>query len=100
MIAKEGEIAADLGADDGAVEAYARWLPSGRAMAAAAREAHDHAQASVAVARAALSAARSAAEAAANLLARRAAERAAAAERKAQQALDEAGARRRDPTSL
>ena len=94
LILAEGELAVDT-EGDGAVEAFAAWLPVGRAAAAAARAAHERLQADVARARAALTAARAAAEAAESLLARRAAERAVAEGRRVQAAMDEVAAQQR-----
>ncbi len=93
-IAQEGAAAASLAGGDEVVEAYANWLPVGRAFAAAARANCEKIRCDVSVARAALAAARAAAEAAAELLADRAAERAQAAERRSQAAMDEVAARR------
>jgi flagellar FliJ protein len=70
-IGAEGEAASDLTAGDGAVEAYARWLPVGRAQVTAAQAAADRASSEVALARAALTVARAAAESADSLLTRR-----------------------------
>jgi len=92
-IGAEGEIAADLSSGDGAVEAFARWLPLGRARAAAARVRHDTATAETARARAGVTIARAATEAALALAERRAAERNLLAERRAQAVLDEVGSR-------
>jgi flagellar FliJ protein len=92
-IFREQDAAAALDAGDGAVEAFAAWLPVGRRAVAQAREAHAHAGAATVQARAVLAAARASAEAADRLLATRAAERDAEAARRAQAALDEAAAR-------
>ncbi len=92
-IGAEGEVAADLSAGDGAVEAFARWLPVGRARAAAARVRHDTATAETARARASLTIARAATEAASALSERRAAERDLLTQRRAQAVLDEVGSR-------
>ena len=89
QIGIEGEIAADLNSDDGAVEAFARWLPTGRAIAARTRAAHEQTLLEVARARAGLSAARAAAEAAERLKQRREAEAAVEAGRRSQAAMDE-----------
>jgi hypothetical protein len=96
LIYREGEIAADLSVGDGAVEAYAAWLPTGRALAQAARTAHEQSCSDVAIARAALTIARAASEAAANLLARRMAEQNTLLERRSQNILDEVASRSRD----
>jgi hypothetical protein len=92
-IFREQDAAGALGAGDGAVEAFAAWLPLGRRAVAQAREAHARAGAATVQARAVLAAARASAEAADRLLASRAAEREAAAQKAAQAALDEAAAR-------
>ena len=92
-ITKEGEIAADLMAGDGAVEAFAAWLPVGRAKAAAAHEASERAQAEVAKARAAVTVARAAAESAEVLLQKRGADAALQAARRAQADTDEVASR-------
>ena len=89
QIGLEAEIAADLNTGDGAVEAFAAWLPVGRARAARARAAEEEAAVDVARARAGLSAARAAAEAADNLKERRDAEAAVEANRRSQATLDE-----------
>jgi flagellar biosynthesis chaperone FliJ len=70
-IGAEGEAASDLRAGDGAVEAYALWLPVGRALVAQAQFAAERARSEVALARAALAVARAAAESADSLLTRR-----------------------------
>lgn len=92
-IAAEGEIAADLEAGDNAVEAFAAWLPIGRARAHAAREACERAQSEVAKARAALTVARAAAEAADALLQRRRADAASQVARRVQADMDEIAGR-------
>jgi hypothetical protein len=92
-IFREQNAAGALDASDGAVEAFAAWLPLGRRAVAEAREAHARAGAATVQARAVLAAARASAEAADRLLASRAAERDAQAARRAQAALDEAAAR-------
>lgn len=94
-IFREQEAAGALDAGDGAVEAFAAWLPVGRRAVAQAREAHERAVAATVQARAVLAAARASAEAADRLLASRAAEREAEAARQAQAALDEAAARQK-----
>jgi ribosomal protein L16/L10AE len=93
-IFREQDAAGALDAGDGAVEAFAVWLPHGRQMVALAREAHARAGAATGQARAVLAAARASAEAADQLLASRAAARGAEAARRSQAALDEAAARR------
>lgn len=101
-IVSEGQAAADIATGDSAVEAFAAWLPVGRAEAQTARVAHDKAVTDVNMARAAVTVARAAAEAAADLQLRRKADQALLAERRAQNALDEvasrAGAAERDPS--
>lgn len=80
----EREAAEDLAAGDGAVEAYAAWLPRGRAALAEAEAAQARATAMTDLARHRLAAARVAMEAAdllAQRLRREAEERAARAER-------------------
>ena len=96
-IGAEGEIAADLTADDRAVEAYAAWLPVGRAKAAAARAACERAGSEVGKARAAVTVARAAAESAKNLLERRRAALTIEATRRAQADTDEVASRVRVP---
>jgi flagellar biosynthesis chaperone FliJ len=96
-IFREQDAASALDAGDGAVEAFAAWLPLGRRAVAQAREAHLRAGAATVQARAVLAAARASAEAADRLLASRAAERDAEAARRAQAALDEAAARQARP---
>ena len=96
-ITQEGEAAADLGAGDGAVEAYAAWLPVGRGNARAARESYERAQSEVAKARAALTVARAATEAAETLLENRRAEAATHAARHAQAETDEVASRLTGP---
>ncbi len=96
-IFRERDAACELDADDGAVEAFAAWLPQGRAAVAQAREAHLRAGAATVQARAILAAARTSAEATDRLLASREAEREAEAARRAQLAMDEAAAHRTRP---
>jgi flagellar biosynthesis chaperone FliJ len=103
LIYREGEIAADLSVGDGAVEAYAAWLPTGRALLQVARAAHEQCSSDVAIARAALTIARAASEAASNLLARRVAEQNILLERRSQNLMDEVASRQREdgvPTDL
>ncbi len=92
-IGAESEAATDLSAGDGVVEAFARWLPVGRARVAAARLREDTAMAETARARAGVTVARAAMKAASALAERRAVERNLLAERRAQAALDEIGNR-------
>ena len=92
-IESELQVAADLATGDGAVEAFAAWLPIGRALVVAARAEHDKTLTDVNMARAAVTVARAAAAAAADLQSRRAADRAALAERRAQNAMDEIASR-------
>ncbi len=96
-IGTEGEIAADLMAGDSAVEAYAAWLPVGRAQAVQARAASDRARSDVAKARAALTAARAAAESADTLLRNRQSAAAVEVARRAQGEMDEIAGRVRVP---
>jgi flagellar export protein FliJ len=93
-IFREQDAAGSIDTGDGAVEAFAVWLPQGRRAVAQAREAHAYAGAATVQARAVLSAARASAEAADRLLASRAAAREAEAARREQSALDEVAARR------
>ena len=72
QLCRERDFAADLSAGDGAVEAYAAWLPIGRKQAQMAWSAHDRATAGVALARASLRLAHAAAEAVSEFLERRA----------------------------
>ena len=92
-IGLEGDAAADLTAGDGAVEAYAAWLPVGRAQVAEAQAAADRARSEVAIARAALTVARAAAESADSLLTRRREAADAEAARRAQLETDEIAGR-------
>ncbi len=94
LIAQEGRAAATLAGGDDVVEAYAAWLPVGRAKAVAARAAYDKLRCDVSVARAALTVARAAAEVAQQLLTTRADERALQAERRSQAVMDEVATRR------
>ncbi len=68
-IAREMEAAVSLDAGDGAVEAFAAWLPVGRNAAAAAEEASQDTEAALTVARAGLAVARACVEAVEGLLA-------------------------------
>lgn len=88
-IFREQEAAAAIEAGDGAVEAFAAWLPRGRQAVAQARDAHGKAGAATVQARAVLAAARASVEAVDRLVANRAAARAAEAARREQTALDE-----------
>ncbi len=92
-ISEEGQVAADLMGDDNTVEAYAAWLPVGRARAAVAWAACERARSAVSVARAALTVARAAAEAADTLLGDRQRAAALAGSRKAQAEMDEIAGR-------
>ncbi len=96
-IFREQEVAGSLDAGDGAVEAFAAWLPVGRQAVREAREADAAATAATVQARAVLSAARASAEAADRLLAARAAARQEEVMKRTQAALDEAAARRSRP---
>jgi hypothetical protein len=92
-IESEAAVAADLATGDAAVEAFAAWLPVGRAIVGAAQAEHEKALTDVNMARAAVTVARASAAAAADLQSRRAADRAALAERRAQNAMDEVASR-------
>ena len=92
-ITAEADIALSLGADDGAVEAYARWLPQGRRNTREARAVLARASQDVALARTALMIARAAEYAVEVEVARAEAEIARLAAKKAQEELDEVGAR-------
>ena len=70
----EADAATDLDVGDGAVEAFAAWLPYGRHAAALANDRRSHADATLAVARAGLAASRVAVEVVERLLARSAAD--------------------------
>ncbi len=94
LIRQEGEAAADLAAGDEVVEAYAAWLPVGRANAAAARASNEQIRCEIAKARAALSAARAAAESAQQFLDKRAAEHSLDASRRSQAVIDEIALRK------
>lgn len=94
LIYREGELAADLALGDGAVEAYAAWLPVGRALLKAARVAHEQCNSDVAIARAALTIARAASEAASELQSRRVAEQNKVLERRSQNVMDEVASRK------
>jgi flagellar export protein FliJ len=89
LLKEEEEAASNLDLGDGAVEAYAAWLPVGRANAKAARDLLEQRSADVAIARAGLTLARTAAEAAESLLERRRAAREAERTRRAQMGMDE-----------
>jgi len=93
-IAEEMAQANRIEADDGAVEAFARWLPRGRAAALRTRALAEEAQADCTLARARLSAARAAHEAVKSALSRQAQQEQAAVARAEQAVLDEAGSRR------
>ena len=81
--------------DDAAVEAFAAWLPIGRARVRHAVEVHDRCMADTARARAAVAVARAAHEAAEELLARKRDEQRLANQRQEQRVVDEMGARSR-----
>ena len=57
-IAEEADVATSVDSDDLAVETFSAWLPEGRRLVAAARQATDDAEAHATIARAALTAAR------------------------------------------
>ena len=94
-IRTETDRAGRLDAGDGSVEMFAAWLPGARKRATEAQAALDHAVANVAEARAALALARAALEAAETLQNRALEAEAGAALRREQEALDDAGRRRR-----
>lgn len=87
--------ASRVNADDGVVEAFIAWLPTGRAAVTRAKALLSRAQEEAAQARAMLNLARAAAEAVEKLIEKRDEERAAEALRKQQLVLDEAGLRPR-----
>ena len=93
QLCRERDFATNLAAGDGAVEAYAAWLPTGRKQAQLAWEAHERASANVALARASLTLAHAAAEAVAGFLDRRAMAEKQHDDRVLQSALDEIGGR-------
>jgi hypothetical protein len=88
-IVTEMNLASSVDADDADVEAFARWLPRGRARLAAAQEAAERARADTVVARAGLAAAHSAARAVEDLLSQRHEEEYAEAAKREQAALDD-----------
>jgi hypothetical protein len=90
-IAREHRLATEPETDDALVEAYAAWLPTGRARRDQARAAAERATAVAAQARAQLNAARAAAEAVARRIAAAEAAEAEAAGKREQAALDEIG---------
>lgn len=92
---RETQAASDLSASDGAVEAFAAWLPVGREHVGAAEEAVAAAAAETVRARAVLTQARAALRAVEELHATREATEAAARQRREQAMLDEAGLRAR-----
>jgi hypothetical protein len=96
-IQREFDAAAALDAPDSAVEAFAAWLPRGRAAVARAAETRRHAEAATARARASLALARTAVESTEHLLEARARAARVEAEQKLQATLDEAGRVRRRP---
>jgi flagellar export protein FliJ len=96
-IFREQDAAARLDAGDGAVEAFAAWLPAGRQAVARAREAHAGAEAATGQARAVLAAARASTEAIERLQASRTAAREEEQARRAQAEHDEAASRRCRP---
>jgi flagellar export protein FliJ len=93
-IVAEAAAAEQLAADDAAVEAFAAWLPTGRAAQRAAEDALVTAEARVAEARAALTLSRAALRAAEQMAAGRELARQAEAQRQEQFRLDEIGALR------
>ncbi len=88
-IAEEMAVASRLDADDGAVEAFARWLPRGRAATDEARARAGRADEACSLARARLTVARSAHEAVESLIQRRDAAAQGETDRRDQLALDE-----------
>jgi flagellar export protein FliJ len=92
-IETEADLASSVLTGDEAVEAYAAWLPRGRAALARAEAAHGAANAVVAQCRAALTHARANARTAEELLAQRKEAARMASERRDQAALDEAALR-------
>lgn len=101
-LAREAEAASRMSASDHAVEAYAAWLPVGRAAEQAAQRRLDADRAATAGGRSALALARAALRAAEILAEQRAAALATLAARREQAALDEAGRPRETglPTGL
>ena len=93
QIRVELEAASKLDAGDGAVEAFARWLPRGRANAARARHAAEQAETECSLARTRLSAARAAKKVIETLLDQREEQAQATSDRHEQSRLDEAGSR-------
>jgi flagellar biosynthesis chaperone FliJ len=89
----EQEEASRIDTSDGAVEAFAAWLPRGRQNVADAREAHERALAATAQARAVLAVARANLEAVERLAAEQQRQRAAQAAKREQDTLDEAANR-------
>ncbi len=95
-IRREQEEASRIDASDGAVEAFARWLPRGRQAVSDATGALERAEAATAQARAVLAAARASLKAAETLATERERQSQAEAARREQAALDEAAGRRRE----
>jgi flagellar export protein FliJ len=93
-IRREADAASALDAGDGAVEAFAAWLPHGRAALEQARRRRNEAEMAVTQARAALKVARADEAAVERLLATQDAARAAEAARRDQAAQDEAARNR------
>ena len=92
-LADEADAATRLQADDAAVDAFAAWLPVGRAAQETAETALLTAKAHSAAARAALALSRAALRAVEVLIAEHAAERQAAMQQQEQHRLDEIGGR-------
>ncbi|GBD56538.1 flagellar export protein FliJ [Gluconobacter wancherniae] len=90
---EEQKMASDPLADDGAVEAFSRWLPVGRAAINSARHNEKNAGLAREIAKSALMMARAAVETVETLQKKRRAEEDAAALRREQNVLDEVGAR-------
>ena len=92
-IIEESDAALSLGADDGAVEAYARWLPEGRRQATQARAVLGRASQEVSLARTALIMAKAAEHAITVELDRAERQIASLEAKRVQSDLDEIGAR-------
>ena len=89
QLVEEAAAAARMDTNDGAVEAFAAWLPEGRRAQIAARQALDHAQAATAQALTRLTLARAAEAAAEALIAAKAEEARREALKREQAVLDE-----------
>ena len=91
---RERDAAMDLSADDRIVEAYSRWLPTGRATLDRARSREQDAAVDVESCRARVNLARSALEVAEKLAEKRARQQMKQAEKREQAVLDDLAARR------